>query len=72
MEIEYKEIGKCLPFKEAHELRSRAKYIGSADDGWSSIMKVEDAYYLVQEGLQEHEGHVYMTPVKITGMMFID
>lgn len=72
MEIEYKEIGKCLPFKEAHELRSRAKYIGSADDGWSSIMKVEDTYYVVQEGLQEHEGKIYMTPIKITSMMFID
>lgn len=72
MEIEYEEIGKCLPFKEAAELRSKAKYIGNADDGWSSIMKVDDTYYVVQEGLQEHEGHVYMTPVKITGMMFID
>ena len=72
MEIEYEEIGECLPFKEAAELRNRAKYVGSADDGWSSIMKVDNTYYVVQEGLQEHEGHIYMTPVKITSMMFID
>lgn len=72
MEIGYEEIGECLPFKEAEELRSKAKYIGDADEGWSSIMKVEDTYYLVQEGLQEHEGKIYMTPVKITSMMFID
>lgn len=40
--------------------------IGSTDDGWSSIYHINGKYYHVQHGLQEHEGHTYVTPVEIT------
>lgn len=54
-----------LGFKETRELRKVAEFVGLTDEGWSKIMKVGEDYYLVQEGLQEYEGDVYMTPVEI-------
>lgn len=39
---------------------SRSTHIGNADDGWSEIVKIDDKYYMVQQGLQEHEGHIYI------------
>lgn len=33
---------------------NRSTYIGPADDGWSKIVKVDDQYYMVQQGLQEY------------------
>lgn len=70
MNIEYKEIGKTLPFKTAEELSGKWEYIGSADNGWSDIVKVDNKFYVVQQGLQEHEGHIYMNEVEILSMEF--
>lgn len=42
------------------------------DDGWSKIVKVDDQYYMVQQGLQEYEGHVYMCQVKITAIEILN
>ena len=46
--------------------------IGPADDGWSAIVKVDDQYYVVQQGLQEYEGHIYMNRVKILGIEILN
>lgn len=51
---------------------NRSTYIGPADDGWSKIVKVDDQYYMVQQGLQEYEGHVYMCQVKITAIEILN
>lgn len=70
MNIEYKDIGDTLPFKDAAELRNKWVYVGSADDGWTDIVKVGDKFYAAQYGLQEHEGHVFMNEVEILSMEF--
>lgn len=54
-----------LPFKESLELFENSKRICSADDGWASIIRVDDMYYWCQYGLPECEGHVYLIPVQI-------
>jgi len=51
---------------------SRSTHIGNADDGWSEIVKIGNKYYMVQQGLQEHEGHIYMSQVKITFIEILD
>lgn len=51
---------------------NRSTYIGPADDGWSEIVKIDDKYYMVQQGLQEYEGHVYMSQVKITAIEILN
>lgn len=43
-----------------------------ADDGWSEIVKIDDKYYMVQQGLQEYEGHVYMSQVKIISIEILN
>lgn len=61
-------IPQCLNYDEADKLyndRSKIR-IGSADDGWSHIVYINGVYYRAQSGLQEYEGHVYMTPVELT------
>lgn len=63
--VEYKIIGDTLPFKEAQKLREKASLVGEANNGFDNVMYVDGKYYLVSEGEQEHEGHVYMTPVEI-------
>ena len=70
MNIEYKDIGDTLPFKESRELSNKWTYIGSADDGWTDIVKVNNKFYAVQQGLQEHEGHIYMNEIEILSMEF--
>ena len=60
-----KEIPTWLDFKETRELRKVAEFVGLTDEGWSKIMKVGEDHYLVQEGLLEYEGNIYMTPVEI-------
>lgn len=59
MNVEYKIIGNTIPFSKSIELYKRSAYIGPTDDGWSEIV------YVVQQGLPEYEGHVYMIPVEI-------
>lgn len=54
-----------LPFKESLELFGKSRRICSADDGWASIVKVDDIYYWCQYGLPECEGHIYLFPVQI-------
>ena len=65
MNIEYEIIGNTIPFDKSAEMYNRSTYIGTADDGWSEIVKVDEQYYVVQQGLPEYEGHVYMIPVEI-------
>jgi hypothetical protein len=62
--MEYEVIGKTLPFKQAAELFSRSTYVTSVDDGWASIIKVDDKYYRCEYGLPEYEGHIYLEEVK--------
>lgn len=72
MNIEYEIIGNGLPFDKSAEMYNKSTYIGPADDGWSEIVKVDNQYYMVQQGLQECEGHVYMYQVKITGIEILN
>lgn len=72
MNIEYEIIGNTIPFDKSAEMYNRSTYIGPADDGWSKIVKVDDQYYMVQQGLQEYEGHVYMCQVKITAIEILN
>lgn len=65
MNVEYKIIGNTIPFSKSIELYKRSAYIGPTDDGWSEIVKVDEQYYVVQQGLPEYEGYVYMIPVEI-------
>lgn len=65
MNIEYEIIGNTIPFDKSAEMYSRSTHIGNADDGWSEIV-------MVQQGLQEHEGHIYMSQVKITSIEILD
>lgn len=58
--------------RQSAEMYNRSTYIGPADDGWSKIVKVDDQYYMVQQGLQEYEGHVYMCQVKITAIEILN
>lgn len=51
---------------------SRSTHIGNADDGWSEIVKIGNKYYMVQQGLQEHERNIYMSQVKITSIEILD
>ena len=53
MNIEYEIIGNALPFDKSAEMYNKSTYIGPADDGWSEIVKVDNQYYMVQQGLQE-------------------
>ena len=59
MNVEYKIIGNTIPFSKSIELYKRSAYIGPTDDGWSEIVKVDEQYYVVQQGLPEYEGHAY-------------
>lgn len=72
MNIEYETIGNTIPFDKSAEMYSRSTHIGNADDGWSEIVKIDDKYYMVQQGLQEHEGHIYMSQVKIISIEILD
>ena len=72
MNIEYEIIGDTIPFDKSAEMYNRSTYIGPADDGWSEIVKIDDKYYMVQQGLQEHEGHIYMSQVKIISIEILD
>lgn len=72
MNIEYEIIGNTIPFDKSTEMYSRSTHIGNADDGWSEIVKIDDKYYMVQQGLQEHEGHIYMSQVKIISIEILD
>lgn len=72
MNIEYEIIGNTIPFDKSAEMYSRSTHIGNADDGWSEIVKIGDKYYMVQQGLQEHEGNIYMSQVKITSIEILD
>lgn len=72
MNIEYEIIDNTIPFNKSAEMYNRSTYIGSADDGWSKIVKVDDRYYVVQQGLPEYEGHTYMCQVKITDIKFLN
>lgn len=72
MNIEYEIIGNTIPFDKSAEMYSRSTHIGNADDGWSEIVKIGNKYYMVQQGLQEHEGNVYMSQVKITSIEILD
>lgn len=65
MNIEYEIIGNTIPFDKSAEMYNRSTYIGPADDGWSKIV-------MVQQGLQEYEGHVYMCQVKITAIEILN
>lgn len=72
MNIEYEIIGNTIPFDKSAEMYSRSTHIGNADDGWSEIVKIGNKYYMVQQGLQEHEGNIYMSRVKITSIEILD
>ena len=72
MNIEYEIIGNTIPFDKSVGMYSRSTHIGNADDGWSEIVKIDDKYYMVQQGLQEHEGHIYMSQVKIISIEILD
>jgi hypothetical protein len=72
MNIEYEIIGNTIPFDKSAEMYSRSTHIGNADDGWSEIVKIGNKYYMVQQGLQEHEGNIYMSQVKITSIEILD
>lgn len=72
MNIEYEIIGDTIPFDKSAEMYNRSTYIGPADDGWSEIVKIDDKYYMVQQGLQEYEGHVYMSQVKIISIEILN
>lgn len=63
MNIEYEIIGDTIPFDKSAEMYNRSTYIGPADDG---------KYYMVQQGLQEYEGHVYMSQVKIISIEILN
>lgn len=76
---ENKQITVCMVnmFKYSYNLLNCTSsvyvtYIGPADDGWSEIVKIDDKYYMVQQGLQEYEGHVYMCQVKITAIEILN
>lgn len=56
-----KEVPNYLPFAEAYHLYQRSKIIGTTDDGWASIVKVDNKYYHVQN----ESGEVYITEVKL-------
>lgn len=72
MNIEYEIIGNTIPFDKSAGMYSRSTHICNADDGWSEIVKIDDKYYMVQQGLQEHEGHIYMSQVKIISIEILD
>ena len=72
MNIEYEIIGDTIPFDKSAEMYNRSTYIGAADEGWSEIVKIDDKYYMVQQGLQEYEGHVYMSQVKIISIEILN
>lgn len=72
MNIKYEIIGNTIPFDKSAEMYSRSTHIGNADDGWSEIVKIGNKYYMVQQGLQEHEGNIYMSQVKITSIEILD
>lgn len=72
MNIEYEIIGNTIPFDKSAEMYSRSTHIGNADDGWYEIVKIGNKYYMVQQGLQEHEGNIYMSQVKITSIEILD
>lgn len=72
MNIEYEIIGNTIPFNKSAEMYSRSTHIGNADDGWSEIVKIGNKYYMVQQGLQEHEGNIYMSQVKITSIEILN
>jgi hypothetical protein len=72
MNIEYEIIGNTIPFDKSAEMYSRSTHIGNADDGWSEIVKIGNKYYMVQQGLQEHEGNIYMSQVKITSIEILN
>ena len=56
MSVEFGLIGNTIIFSKFMELYKRFVYIVPTDDGWSEV---------VQQGLPEYEGHVYMIPVEI-------
>lgn len=56
-----KEIPNYLPFTEAYHLYQRSKIVGMTDDGWASIVEVDNKYYHVQI----ESGEVYMTRVEL-------
>lgn len=66
-EYEDKLIPTFLDFKKAREIRSDKdlEFIGSTDDGWATIYKLQDKYYHISEGFPEYEGHVYVTEVEL-------
>lgn len=65
LKYEFINPGITLPFAESAALYAKSEFIGSTDDGWSEIIKVNNKYYHVQQGLQEYEGHIYMSEVKL-------
>lgn len=56
-----KEIPNYLPFSEAYNLYRRSKLVGLTDDGWASIVEVDNTYYHAQI----ESGEVYLTKVKL-------
>ena len=72
MNIEYEIIGNTIPFDKSAEMYSRSTHIGNADDGWSEIVKIDDKYYIVQQGLQEHKEHPPPRQVKIITLEIFD
>lgn len=63
---------KQYEYRIRNKMYNRSTYIGPADDGWSEIVKIDDKYYMVQQGLQEYEGHVYMSQVKIISIEILN
>lgn len=63
--LKYEITGELLSFDDALRLYRNSKLIGIVDNGWSSIVEVDNKYYRVQQGLPEYEGNIYMQEIKI-------
>lgn len=48
LKYEFINPGITLPFAESAALYAKSEFIGSTDDGWSEIIKVNNKYYHVQ------------------------
>lgn len=61
------QLPTSLSFSKSREIRydKDLEYVGSTDNGWAFISKLHDKYYKIEEGLQEHEGNIYMTEVEL-------
>lgn len=54
-----------LVYMNKEKYNKDIQYIGSTDDNWASIAKLNGKYYKIEAGLQEHEGRIYITEVEL-------